>query len=134
MTVTAAGATYFWMTNVQSRIQEDVQSNILEGFAGEMTSFTIVSSTCNSTSNNISLVLMNTGSTDISGGSMIVSLSSAAGSTLDSIIYGDFTGLSAGAAQNFEVGSDYNIVSNTNYGVKVTMPGGNSMTDSCTGT
>ena len=133
MTVTAAGATYYWMTNVQTRIQEDVQSSVLEGFTSELTTFTIVSSTCDASNDDITVVLLNTGTRDIDSGSMIVSLTSNAGVTLDSVIKGDFSGLASGVASEFTVSSAYNIVSGTSYGIKVTVPGGTSMTDSCTG-
>lgn len=133
MTVTAAGATYFWMTNVQTRIQEDVQSSILSGIVGEMTSFTIVSSSCDESTDQIIVVLLNIGSQDIDAGSMIVSLTSSAGISLDSVIDNTFTGINAGIAESFTINMVYNIADGTNYGVKVTVPGGTSMTDTCTG-
>jgi flagellin-like protein len=132
MTVTASTAAYFWMINIQSNIQENVESNLEQSFAGELTSFTMVSSTCNATSENVSVVLLNTGSVDIDAGDLVLSLSSLAGSTLDTVIDTGFSGLDAATSTQLEYTSSYDIQADTTYAVKVTIPGGSSMSDSCT--
>lgn len=131
MTVVASTAAYFWMVNVQSNIQETVEGNIQDSFTSDLTQFTIVSSSCKAASNNVSVVVLNVGSVDIDSGDLVLTLRSLSGSTLDTIIDTTFTGISASSSEELEYESDYDIQSGTNYAVKVTMPGGTSMSDSC---
>lgn len=132
MTVVASTAAYFWMVNIQSNIQQSVESQLQEGFMGDLTQFTIVSSGCEATPNNISVVLLNTGSVDIDAGDLIVTLTSMTGSTLGTIIDTNFNGLSASTSTQLEYTATYDVQSGTNYLVKVTIPSGSSMSDSCT--
>ncbi|MBN1923904.1 MAG: hypothetical protein JW791_04045 [Nanoarchaeota archaeon] len=133
MTVFASTAAYLWMNSIQSSIQENVQSNLQESFTGQLTSFTLISTICNATSDNITLIMMNTGSVDISSGDLVVSLSSTTGSTLEIIIDSGFAGIDAGDTVSLELESDYGITESSRYTVKATVPGGTMMSDSCQG-
>lgn len=131
MTVVASTAAYFWMVNVQTNIQQNVESSIQGSFTSDLTQFTIVSSTCEATPDNITVVLLNAGSVDIDAGDLVVTLSSLSGSTLDTVIDTGFTGLLESSSAQLEYESNYDIVTGTTYAVKVTVPGGKSMSDSC---
>ncbi len=133
MTVFASTAAYLWMNNVQSSIQENVQRNLEGSFNEQLTSFTIISSTCNASSNNVTLILLNTGSVDISSGDFVLTLSSTTGANLDTVIENNFPGLDAADTMSLEITSNYNIILGNRYTLRATTPGGNSMSDSCSG-
>lgn len=132
MTIVAASAAYFWMSSIQISIQEDVQSSLQNSYITDLTSFSIVSTGCEATPDNITIELMNTGSVDIDTGDLVVTLSSSTGSTLDTIIYSDFTGISSDEASSYELTSSYDIISGTSYSIRVAVPGGKTSSDSCT--
>lgn len=131
MTVVASSAAYFWMTSIQSSIQESVQTNLENSFAQDLTSFTLVSTLCESTPDNVTVILMNTGNVDINSGDLVITLSNSGGSTLNTIIDDDFNGIIASETTSLEYESTYDIQPSTTYTVRVTIPGGSSMSDTC---
>ena len=132
MTVVASTAAYLWMSSIQSNIQQSVQSNLEDSFQGQLTSFTIISSSCESTPDNVTAVLMNTKSVNINSKDLVLTLTASNGATIDIIIDPNFAGLDASESVSMELESAYDIQSGTRYSMKVTIPGGTSMTDTCT--
>ena len=131
ITVVVATSTYFWMTSVQSEIQEDVTGNVESGLSSELTEFTIATTSCEATPNNISMILMNTGSVSISSGNAVISVSNNRGAVLDTILYSGFPVIGQEELVNLEATSVYNLVAGTTYSIRITIPGGKSMSDSC---
>lgn len=133
MTVVASGGVYFWMNSVQTDLQSGVESSVVNSFANQNTEFNIISTSCNSTADTINVILMNTGSVDISSGSLILSVSTSSGAVIESIINASFPGLSQSTSAQYLftlVTTDLEL--STLYTVKVTEPSGKSMSDSCT--
>ncbi len=131
MTVVAASAAYVWMANVQATIQQKVQSNLETSFSNNLISFTLLTASCESTPNNVTIVITNTGSSDISSGDLVLTLLSSSGSVLDTYIDSNFSGLSTSSTASYEYTIDYDIQPDTYYSIVVALPGGAKSSNTC---
>ncbi|VVB74523.1 Uncharacterised protein [Candidatus Tiddalikarchaeum anstoanum] len=131
ITVIVAGSAYFWMTNIQTQLQGDVESNLESGFASDLSKFTIASTKCEATSNNITLILMNTGSVNIESGSVVVTLTNTNGAVLDIISFPGFNGINTGELTTLKVTMAYDLINGKTYSVRATLPNGKAQSDSC---
>ncbi len=131
MTVVAAGAAYVWMANIQASIQEKVQSNLETSFSNKMVSFTLLTASCEATPNNVTIVITNTGGSDISSGDLVLTLLSSSGSVLDTYIDNNFSGLSTSSTVSYEYTLNYDLQPDTYYSIVVAVPGGAKSSNSC---
>ncbi len=90
LVVAITGGAWYWMTNVQSNLQENAGSSIEQTSDISTTSFSIVSAICNSTQDTVNVSLINTGSAAIASTTKyIVTVSTLQGTTLGTDLEAD---------------------------------------------
>jgi len=131
MTVAAAGAAFFWITTIQSRIQGQVGTQAASS-ASSSRQFKVLGSKCGYVIPvSINVTIQNVGELIIDSGATAVTVSDAEAriiSTNTSILAAN---LEANGITdiNFFIGT--NLTQNKTYGIKVTLPGGAEQTSTC---
>jgi flagellin-like protein len=132
ITIIASTSAYFWMTGVQDQIQQDTETSVNENAANDLTDFTIISVSCNATSNSVNITLMNNGVGAITAGSSILILTDINGIELYTSINSSFAGLAEGAASTLGYISTYNLTSSSTYIARLTLSNSKTRSRSCT--
>jgi len=135
MTVAAAGAAYFWMTTIQSRIQSQIGSQVVGGATTQYGALKIISTSCINSSPNdvINITIQNTGTQSISSGTTSIVLSDITGAVLTTVTTST-DALGVNELTTIQVNDSDGLINTSSiYGVKITMPGGYDQEDSCVG-
>ena len=131
ITIVSSTAAYFWMMDIQEQIQSDTEGTVSSNAANDLLDFTIMSVSCNSTSNEINLTIMNNGVGSIQSGTAILILTNINGAELYTNINSSFQGLNQGAAATLQVASSYDLIASTTYVARLTLSNSKTRSRSC---
>ncbi len=129
MTVAAAGAAYFWITTIQSRIQGQIGTQASDS-AAQNKQIQIISVECgNASPHTVNATIINTGSLDIEAGNTAVTIIDNQGrvqatnvSSMNALARNNIATIS------FVIGP---LTATRTYGVKITIPGGAEQSGVC---
>jgi flagellin-like protein len=132
ITIITSTAAYFWMMDVMEQIQQDTEENINSNPSNDLTDFTLVSVSCNSTINSINITVLNNGIGDIgSGTSILIFADSTNSAELYTYINSSFIGLNEGQAAVISYTSSYDLIVLTTYVTRLTLSNSKTHTLSC---
>jgi flagellin-like protein len=132
ITIITSTAAYFWMMDVMEQIQQDTEENINSNPSNDLTDFTLISVSCNSTINSINITVLNNGIGDIGTGTSILILADSTNSAeLYTYINSSFIGLDEGQAAIISYTSSYDLTALTTYVTRLTLSNSKTRTLSC---
>ena len=133
LTVAITGGAYYWMTNVQSSLQENVGASIQGSAELATASFSIVSVSCDSTTEEIKIIGLNTGTQTLDASKAIITISSIEGSVLGTLV--DLNGgasISPGGSFTVTTSDEtWDLASGTAYSARLNI-GSSAQTATCT--
>lgn len=129
--VSAAGVSYFWLSDLQSSTQSSIQSSISGTLSGSLTTINIISAQCTN-AGAFSVTMQNTRSSIINNGTVSMTINDDNGSTVD-VVFSSLGGdLNANSIRALDFNSSETYTSGENYALTLTMPSGNQQTTTCT--
>ena len=135
LVVAITGGAWYWMTNVQGSLQESAGSSIEQNTVASSAQFSIVSTRCNSTSDLLTVVILNTGQSSITAASTaqwLSTVSTIGGATLTTVANSTAGLIAAGSSGTiiFDIATA-SMAADSSYSIRLNK-GSTSQTATCT--